>query len=112
MTVSVGFIGVGNMGNPMAGNILKAGFPMTVFDKHGPAMKNLIDAGAKAAIIAGLRDPNAPMPTPRSCARTSVPSVRGGSGPSSRRGRVRRRITSRARTASVTVIAPPIRVAI
>ena len=49
MTVSVGFIGVGNMGNPMAGNILKAGFPMTVFDKHAPAMKNLVEGGAKPA---------------------------------------------------------------
>ncbi len=49
MAVSVGFIGVGNMGNPMAGNVLKAGFPMLVFDKHAPAMKNLVDAGAKAA---------------------------------------------------------------
>src|SRR5262245_36272733 len=47
MTASVGFIGVGNMGNPMAGNVLKAGFSMTVFDKHAPAMKNLIDGGAK-----------------------------------------------------------------
>src|SRR5262249_30345176 len=33
MAVTVGFIGVGNMGNPMAGNVLKAGFPMTVYDK-------------------------------------------------------------------------------
>jgi 3-hydroxyisobutyrate dehydrogenase len=49
MTASVGFIGVGNMGNPMATNILKAGFPMTVFDRHPPAMKNLIDGGAKPA---------------------------------------------------------------
>jgi 3-hydroxyisobutyrate dehydrogenase len=49
MTVSVGFIGVGNMGNPMASNVLKAGFPMTVFDKHEPAMKNLLDGGAKPA---------------------------------------------------------------
>jgi 2-hydroxymethylglutarate dehydrogenase len=48
MTVSVGFIGVGNMGNPMAANVLRAGFPMTVFDKHEPAMKNLLDGGAKA----------------------------------------------------------------
>src|SRR5262249_12128124 len=47
MAVTVGFIGVGNMGNPMAGNVLKAGFPMTVYDKHGPAVKNLIDGGAK-----------------------------------------------------------------
>src|SRR5262245_10818356 len=46
MAVSVGFIGVGNMGNPMAGNILKAGFPMTVFAKHAPAMENLVKAGA------------------------------------------------------------------
>lgn len=46
MTVSVGFIGVGNMGNPMAGNVLKGGFPMTVFDKHPPAMENLIHDGA------------------------------------------------------------------
>lgn len=28
----VGFIGVGNMGNPMAGHLLKAGFDVTVYD--------------------------------------------------------------------------------
>ena len=49
MAVSVGFIGLGNMGNPMASNVLKNGFPMTVFDKNPIAMQNLIDAGAKAA---------------------------------------------------------------
>jgi 3-hydroxyisobutyrate dehydrogenase-like beta-hydroxyacid dehydrogenase len=49
MAVSVGFIGVGNMGNPMAGNVLKAGFPMTVFDKSAKAMENLVQAGARAA---------------------------------------------------------------
>jgi 3-hydroxyisobutyrate dehydrogenase-like beta-hydroxyacid dehydrogenase len=49
MAVSVGFIGVGNMGNPMAGNVLKAGFPMTVFDKSAKAMENLVAAGARAA---------------------------------------------------------------
>jgi 3-hydroxyisobutyrate dehydrogenase-like beta-hydroxyacid dehydrogenase len=52
MAVSVGFIGVGNMGNPMAGNVLKAGFPMTVFDKHAPAMENLVQAGAQRAASA------------------------------------------------------------
>ena len=52
MAVSVGFIGVGNMGNPMAGNVLKAGFPMTVFDKHPPAMENLVQAGAHRAASA------------------------------------------------------------
>jgi len=49
MAASVGFIGVGNMGNPMAGNVLKAGFPMTVFDKNASAMDNLVQAGARAA---------------------------------------------------------------
>jgi 2-hydroxymethylglutarate dehydrogenase len=52
MTATVGFIGVGNMGNPMAGNVLKSGVSMTVFDLHAPAMKNLIDAGAKPAASA------------------------------------------------------------
>ena len=54
MTVSVGFIGVGNMGNPMAANVLKAGFPLTVFDKNPTAMENLVQAGAKRA--ASTRD--------------------------------------------------------
>src|SRR5262249_51926856 len=52
MAVSVGFIGVGNMGNPMAGNVGKAGFSMAVFDKHGPAMANLVQAGALRAASA------------------------------------------------------------
>jgi 3-hydroxyisobutyrate dehydrogenase len=52
MTTSVGFIGVGNMGNPMASNVLKAGFPLTVFDLHPPAMENLLGAGAKGAASA------------------------------------------------------------
>jgi len=49
MALSVGFIGVGNMGNPMAGNVLKAGFPMLVFDLNPKAMENLIQAGARRA---------------------------------------------------------------
>src|SRR5229473_1577822 len=52
MALSVGFIGVGNMGNPMAGNVLKAGFSMTVFDMNPKAMENLIQAGAKRAASA------------------------------------------------------------
>jgi 3-hydroxyisobutyrate dehydrogenase len=47
MIASVGFIGVGNMGNPMAGNVLKGGFVFTVFDKSPRAMENLVKAGAK-----------------------------------------------------------------
>ena len=49
MALSVGFIGVGNMGNPMAGNVLKGGFAMAVYDKSAKAMANLVQAGAKAA---------------------------------------------------------------
>ena len=49
MAVNVGFIGVGNMGNPMAGNVLKTPFPMTVFDMNPKAMENLVKAGARGA---------------------------------------------------------------
>jgi 3-hydroxyisobutyrate dehydrogenase len=42
MAVSTGFIGLGNMGNPMAVNVLKAGFPMTVFDLNPKTMENLV----------------------------------------------------------------------
>jgi 3-hydroxyisobutyrate dehydrogenase-like beta-hydroxyacid dehydrogenase len=35
------------MGNPMAANVLKAGFPMTVFDTNPKAMENLVQAGAR-----------------------------------------------------------------
>ena len=52
MALSVGFIGVGNMGNPMAGNVLKGGFAMTVYDKSAKAMHNLVQAVAKAATSA------------------------------------------------------------
>ncbi|HEV8473975.1 MAG TPA: NAD(P)-dependent oxidoreductase [Methylomirabilota bacterium] len=52
MATSVGFIGVGNMGNPMAANVLKAGFPMTVFDTSAKAMDNLVQAGARPAASA------------------------------------------------------------
>ena len=47
MATSVGFIGVGNMGNPMASNVLKAGFPMIVYDRSPQAMENLLQAGAR-----------------------------------------------------------------
>src|SRR5438034_11121953 len=46
MALSVGFIGVGNMGNPMASNVLE-NFALTVFDKSPKAMANLVQAGAK-----------------------------------------------------------------
>ena len=53
MALKVGFIGVGNMGSPMAGNILKQSFPMIVFDLNPKAMENLVQAGATKAGSAG-----------------------------------------------------------
>jgi 2-hydroxymethylglutarate dehydrogenase len=52
MNISVGFVGLGNMGNPMALNMLKKGFALTVFDLNSAAMKNLVAAGAKGAASA------------------------------------------------------------
>jgi len=45
----IGFIGLGNMGRPMAANLLKAGHELTVFDLNPAAMQALGQAGAKAA---------------------------------------------------------------
>jgi 3-hydroxyisobutyrate dehydrogenase len=52
MTTQIGFIGLGNMGNPMALNVLKKGFALTVFDKNPRAMENLVQAGAQRAASA------------------------------------------------------------
>ena len=45
----VGFIGVGVMGAPIARNILKGGFPLTVHDVDGAAADRLVAAGATRA---------------------------------------------------------------
>jgi 3-hydroxyisobutyrate dehydrogenase len=41
----IGFIGLGNMGLPMAQNLLKAGHQVEGFDLSGAAIKKLIEAG-------------------------------------------------------------------
>ena len=46
---NIGFIGLGNMGNPMAVNVQKNGFPMTVFDTNAKVIENLVQGGARAA---------------------------------------------------------------
>ncbi|MCF8166722.1 MAG: NAD(P)-binding domain-containing protein, partial [Rhodoferax sp.] len=38
----IGFIGVGNMGNPMAANLLKAGYRVSVFDLESHKAINLV----------------------------------------------------------------------
>lgn len=46
---TVGFIGLGNMGGPVAGHIQRAGYPMIVYDLRAQAMRPFIDRGAAVA---------------------------------------------------------------
>ena len=43
----IGYIGLGTMGAPMAMNILKAGFPLTVYNRTPSKAADLIAAGAQ-----------------------------------------------------------------
>lgn len=47
--VTVGFIGVGNMGSPMAYNLLTAGHSVVVYDRNPEAVARLGDQGAAVA---------------------------------------------------------------
>jgi 3-hydroxyisobutyrate dehydrogenase-like beta-hydroxyacid dehydrogenase len=47
MKPTLGFIGLGLMGNPMAGNLLKAGFPLVVWNRTKARADGLIREGAK-----------------------------------------------------------------
>lgn len=49
MIKKVGFIGLGAMGKPMATNLLKKGFPLTVFDIRKDPLEELVSLGAKPA---------------------------------------------------------------
>jgi 3-hydroxyisobutyrate dehydrogenase len=49
---TVGFIGLGDMGGPMAGHILDAGYPMLAFDVRPEAMEPLTARGATLAVNA------------------------------------------------------------
>ena len=46
---TVGFIGMGKMGTPMAVNMQKAGYPMVVYDAREEATRPLLDGGARLA---------------------------------------------------------------
>ena len=48
MDKKIGFIGLGIMGRPMARNVLKAAFPLTVWNRTTSKMKPLTDEGADA----------------------------------------------------------------
>lgn len=49
MNEKIGFIGLGAMGGPMAKNLLKAGYALTVYDLVGDRMTPLVKDGASAA---------------------------------------------------------------
>ena len=46
---TVGFIGTGRMGAPMAGHLLTAGYPLVVHDLHPGAARPLVERGAEWA---------------------------------------------------------------
>jgi len=47
---TVGFIGIGNMGRPMAANLVKGGYPVILYDLDGKrAQQAAIEIGAKSA---------------------------------------------------------------
>ncbi|NVD72391.1 3-hydroxyisobutyrate dehydrogenase [Duganella sp. BJB1802] len=54
----IAFIGLGNMGAPMAHNLLRAGRKVSVFDLSAAAMESLHSAGAQAATsaVAAVRE--------------------------------------------------------
>ncbi|MBP1716821.1 MAG: 3-hydroxyisobutyrate dehydrogenase [Deltaproteobacteria bacterium] len=51
--MKIGFVGLGNMGNPMARNLLKAGHQLVVYDILPTAVEKLTRAGAEGASSLG-----------------------------------------------------------
>jgi 2-hydroxy-3-oxopropionate reductase len=49
MKETIGFIGLGLMGRPMAKNLLKAGYPVVAHNRSRPPVDDLVAAGANAA---------------------------------------------------------------
>lgn len=55
---TVGFIGLGIMGSPMAANLVKAGFDVVGYNRHPGPVRRLVEAGGSGAdgIAAAVRD--------------------------------------------------------
>ncbi|QJD94498.1 NAD(P)-dependent oxidoreductase [Mucilaginibacter robiniae] len=47
--LKLGWAGLGNMGNPMVSNLLKVGFPVTVYNRTREKEKEVVEAGATSA---------------------------------------------------------------
>jgi 4-hydroxybutyrate dehydrogenase/sulfolactaldehyde 3-reductase len=45
----IGFVGLGRMGRPMASNLVRKGFGLSVYDINPAAVRTLVEAGAKPA---------------------------------------------------------------
>lgn len=68
--MKVGFVGLGNMGNPMASNLVKAGHQLTVHDLRREAATNLLEMGANWVdapkdVVAGNEVVFTSLPVPR-----------------------------------------------
>ncbi|HTN00222.1 MAG TPA: NAD(P)-dependent oxidoreductase [Pedobacter sp.] len=50
----IGWIGLGNMGNPMSKQLIKAGFPLTVYNRDPSKTEELVALGAKTALNPAL----------------------------------------------------------
>jgi 3-hydroxyisobutyrate dehydrogenase len=60
-TVRVGFIGIGNMGDPMAGHLVKAGWKVTVYDTDPEKVRSFTAGGggsAAASLVELAKDAN------------------------------------------------------
>ena len=55
----IAFIGLGIMGLPMAGHLLKAGFPLTVYNRTASRASDLVRAGARQAATPAEAAPGA-----------------------------------------------------
>lgn len=49
MVQKIGFVGLGRMGSPMALNLVRAGYPVTVYNRTPEKTKPLVEAGAAVA---------------------------------------------------------------
>ena len=47
VSLTLGFIGLGVMGRPMAQNLLKAGYPVLIYSRHPEKAADLVQAGAR-----------------------------------------------------------------
>lgn len=76
MSKKIAFIGLGNMGSPMAQNLIKAGYALSVFDLNSDAVATLVQAGAVAyASIAEIAKTDAEIIITMLPAATHVKSV-------------------------------------